>query len=277
MPEAMGVVQQRATKAVEVLADILRRKRVEVERRKRHPLRARTATLEVISRRARAEAALRRTAGEDLRVIAEIKRKSPSAGVIRARALHDVQQIARMYQGSGAAAVSVLCDRVGFGGSVLDLRRAAQCIDIPILFKEFVLDSIQVELAREVGASMVLLMVNSLDDPQLSSLVDTCHEFDLAPVVEAANAAELARALATNAVIIGINARDLHTFSVNSSSAHQLVADIPRDRIAVHMSGVTSKEAFASVAKGRADAVLIGEALMRAKDPGAKLLELLGS
>ena len=164
---------------------------------------------------------------------------------------------------------------MGFGGSPLDVRRAVEAVEIPVLFKEFVLDSIQVDLARKMGASMVLLLASALDDTRLHALVDYCHRLDLAPVVEAANEDELQRALAKDATIVGVNARDLHTFSVDSFAATQLVDTIPKDRIAVFMSGIRTPEALAALQHGRADAVLIGEGLMRAPDPGAKLAELL--
>jgi len=271
------IMDKRMGAANEVLADILRRKRHENARRLRHMARSASATPGEGGRREHAEAVLRRGPRAALRVIAEIKRRSPSAGVIRPRSLGDVCQIATSYERAGAAAVSVLCDRVGFGGSPLEVRRAAACVQVPVLFKEFVLDPIQIGLARRMGASMVLLLANSLDDAQLRALVAECHRLDMAPVVEVANTDELRRALQTDATIIGVNARDLHTFSVDSNAAALLVAEIPSERIAVFMSGVTTREAFDSVAQGRADAVLIGEGLMRASDPGAKLAELLRS
>lgn len=259
------------------LSRILERKQAEILRRKRHGAEA-SVPLEGTgaSRRLRAEAALRRGSGDGLRVIAEVKRRSPSAGQIRPWKRGDVPHIAGRYEAAGAAAVSVLCDGPGFGGSPLDLRRAAKQIQIPVLFKEFVLDPIQIALARRVGASMVLLLVRALSQSELEDLVQACIAQDLAPVVEAADGAELERALHTKAAIVGVNVRNLRTFQVDKASAGVLVDRIPEDRIAVFMSGIHDAAAFGRVQQGRADAVLIGEALMRGNDPAESLRALRG-
>src|SRR5690606_12996183 len=136
------------------------------------------------------------------RVIAEVKFRSPSAGEIRRWRPGDGTAIARGYVAAGASAISVLCDRAGFGGSVLELRRVARAVSVPLLFKEFVLDPIQIELARAAGASMVLLLVRALDDDTLRSLVDRCRARGLEPLVEAANESEVERALRTAARVI---------------------------------------------------------------------------
>lgn len=255
------------------LARIVARKRIENARRSqllaRYPL---PKAPEVsIEGRVAAEAALSRPADGPLRVIAEVKLKSPSAGVIRPWEPGLAARIAGAYEAGGASAVSVLCDRPGFGGTPLDLRRAAARVSIPLLFKEFVLEPMQLDLARAVGASMVLLLVRVLPQSELQALVEGALARGLAPVVEAADAHELERALSTPATILGINARDLRTFQVDNGRANELVSQIPRDRIAVSMSGVRNAEGLQAVAAGRADAVLIGEGLMRAPDPGAQL------
>jgi indole-3-glycerol phosphate synthase len=205
------------------------------------------------------------------KVIAEIKRRSPSAGEIRTREVGDIARIARGYAAGGASAVSVLCDGPGFGGSVLDLRRATQAIDVPVLFKEFVLDKLQIALARVAGAHMVLLLVRALPPDELNALVAEAHASGLAPVVEAADERELQIALGTEATIVGVNARDLRTFKVDPAYARRVLDVIPSERIAVLMSGITSAEQLAELASSRADAVLVGEGLMRAADPGARL------
>jgi indole-3-glycerol phosphate synthase len=262
--------------APDYLSPILARKRAEVLRRKRHAAARPSAPSSgaIVDRGALAVAALRRVPGAPLRVIAEIKRRSPSAGVLRARTRGDVAVLAREYVRGGAAAVSVLCDGPGFGGSPLDLRRAAAAVQVPLLFKEFVLDEVQLDVARGVGAHMVLLLVRALLPAQLQALVDAALRRGLAPVVEAADDRELDVALATRATIVGVNARDLRTFQVDPERAQRAIARIPSDRVAVHMSGVHKPEAFAEVARGRADAVLIGEGLMRAEDPALRLREL---
>lgn len=261
---------------VDYLVPILERKRIEVERRRRHASARKLHSGEMGRDLAsRAIAALRRAPGEPPRVIAEIKRRSPSAGEIRARALGDAASIARAYVAGGASAISVLCDGPGFGGSALDVRRAVHAVAAPVLFKEFVLDELQLDVARAVGASMALLIVRALSTERLHQLVAAAHERGLAPVVEAANADELRVALETDAAIVGVNARDLRTFRVDKLAATRALAAIPEGRIAVHMSGVHGASDLRDVSAGRADAVLIGESLMRAPDPTHKLRELL--
>lgn len=270
----------------EYLDGIIARKQLENARRRRHQslaLRLRQAAgsqLQAVGpsgaagRGARAVHALRRSPGEPLRVIAEIKRRSPSAGQIRPWEQGDVPRIAGAYEAAGAAAVSVLADGPGFGGSPLDLRRAARAVQVPLLFKEFVMDPLQVELAQQVGASMVLLLVRALPQSTLIELVDACLMRGLAPVVEAADPDELDRALATRATVVGVNSRDLRTFQVDTSAALAQVATIPQDRVAVFMSGIRDPALFAQVQATRADAVLIGEYLMRGADPGEQMARL---
>ena len=257
------------------LARIVARKRHEVARRVR-----RASTFVRLSEAQPAPgpellAPLRRAPSSPPRVIAEIKLSSPSAGTIRARVPGEIARIAAGYERAGAAAVSVLCDGPGFGGSPLDVRRATRTIAAPVLFKEFVVDPVQIDVARAVGASYVLLLVRVLDDRALRTLIREVRARGLEPVVEAADADELTRALATDAAIVGVNARDLRSFDVDPGRAGALIERIPAPRIAVFMSGVRSHEDFARVAETRADAVLIGEGLMRAPDPGARLAELL--
>jgi indole-3-glycerol phosphate synthase len=259
------------------LTPILERKRHEVARRQRHAGSGHAADTLAASepRWPFAHAALRRVPGEAPRVIAEIKRRSPSAGVIRAWSRGDVAGIAREYVAGGASAISVLCDRPGFGGSVLDLRRAARTVGVPLLFKEFVVDELQIALAARAGAHMILLIVRALTRQQLHRLCDAALRCGLAPVVEAADGDEVERALETSATIIGVNARDLKTFKVDPQAAQRALQRIPAEHIAVHMSGIHQADDYRAVAAGRADAVLIGESLMRAPKPSDKLRELL--
>lgn len=260
---------------VDHLGAIVARKRVEVARRLRHGERYRALAERVPPRGPEALARLRREPAGAPRVIAEIKTRSPSAGVIRPRHAGELARIAAGYVAGGAAAVSVLCDGPGFGGTVLDVARIAPALGVPVLFKEFVLHEVQLDAARAAGASLVLLIVRVLDDAELARLVEAARARGLEPVVEAADAGELARALRTEATVIGVNARDLRSFTVDPGQAAALVDAIPPDRIAVFMSGVRSSADFARVAATRADAVLIGEGLMRAADPGAALAALL--
>lgn len=261
--------------SADLLGPILERKARENARRRRHlRLFDPAGGLEGgEDRRPAVLAALRRTAA--LRVIAEVKFASPSAGTIRRWGAGEGRRIARGYTESGASAISVLCDRAGFGGSVLELRRIARGAPVPVLFKEFVLDPIQIDLARAAGASMVLLLVRALDAGALRALVGGCMARGLEPVVEAAGEVEVARALESGARVIGVNARDLSSFRMDPALADRAIQKIPADRVAVYMSGVSSRDELARVAEGRADAVLIGSGLMAAADPGRRLAELL--
>lgn len=264
----------------DMLRPILERKRRENARRYAHAVQARaldrTLRAPVVERGAQAIEAIARRGAAAPRIIAEVKMRSPSAGLIRARTPGLVQAIARQYAAGGAAAVSVLCDGPGFGGSPLDLRRAAAAVPLPLLFKEFVLDPIQIRLARAVGAHMVLLLVRALDPGALRELASEIVAQGMAPVVEAADEAELDVALSTCAVLIGVNARDLRSFRVDPERARRAIARIPRDRVAVHMSGITCADDLSAVADSRADAVLVGEGLMRAEDPAERLRAWLG-
>lgn len=260
------------------LSAILARKRRENARRSRH-----AAVLQSVSRPPRPERseralrALRRASEELPSVIAEVKFRSPSAGEIRPWSPGEGARVAKGYERGGAAVVSVLADGPGFGGSPLLVRRVAQAVTVPVLYKEFVLDPIQVDLAYDVGASLVLLLVRALDDSELPALMRRIRALGMEPVVEAANAGEVDRAVAAGSTIVGVNARDLSTFRVDMQAAGDCVARIPQECVAVFMSGVRTAEDFRRVAQGRADAVLIGEGLMRAADPGARLAEILSS
>lgn len=257
------------------LGEILVRKRAEVERRRRRGFRPSYRAEPGLGEAA--VAALKRPGGEPPRVIAEVKLASPSAGELRRREPGIVQRIARSYVDAGAAAVSVLCDAPGFRGSPLDLRRAAQSVAAPVLFKEFVLDPLQIELARALGAHLVLLLVRALSPAELEALIRATRHLGMEPVVEAADSQELDVALGSGARIVGVNARDLRTFQVDPRAARAAVDRVPSDRVAVHMSGIRTRDDFAEVAESRADAVLIGESLMRAEDPGGRLRELLAT
>jgi indole-3-glycerol phosphate synthase len=248
---------------------ILARKRLELVRRASRPLPRLSRELIDLER-------LRRTPSGP-RVIAEIKHASPSAGRIRARTSGGVVTIARAYERAGAVAVSVLADGPGFGGTPLDVRRVSRAIRLPVLFKEFVLGEPQLDLAVAMGASMVLLLVRALDRITLDSLTSAALDRGLVPVVEAADAGELEVALATASPVVGVNARDLRTFTIDTLGAAALVENVPRGRIAVYMSGVETRDDLERVARGRADAVLVGTSLMRAPDPGVALAQLLGA
>ncbi|MCA9574772.1 MAG: indole-3-glycerol phosphate synthase TrpC [Polyangiales bacterium] len=273
-PLAAGSPERRA-----YLDEILVRKRVEVSRRLRHQatLTRLAADVPLDPRRgARALEALRRPSSDaPPRIIAEVKFRSPSVGPIRAPAAGTGVRVARAYEAGGAAAISVLADGPGFGGSPLTVRRVARACAAPVLFKEFVLDPVQVELARVCGASMVLLLVRAHTLTPLQSLCDLVRARGMEPVVEAADEAELEVALQTNASLIGVNARDLRTFEVDMERAARCLAGIDPGRVAVFMSGIRSPQSFARLRGTRADAALIGEGLMRCDDPAEGVRAML--
>ncbi|MBW1874535.1 MAG: indole-3-glycerol-phosphate synthase [Deltaproteobacteria bacterium] len=262
----------------DVLSAILARKRRENSRRRRHV--AAMQPVERVPQPERSERgirALRRAPGESPSVVAEVKFRSPSAGEIHPWSPGEGIRIAQGYERGGASAVSVLADGPGFGGSPLLVRRVVQAVSVPVLYKGFVLDPVQVDLAYDVGASLVLLLVRALEDIELRALIQQIRSLGMEPVVEAANSDEIDRALAAGSTIVGVNARDLSTFRVDKEAARDCVARIPMECVAVFMSGVHSADDLSDVAQGRADAVLIGEGLMRFEDPGARLSELLTS
>lgn len=210
---------------------------------------------------------------QSVAAIAEFKRRSPSAGWIRQDA--DPVAIGRAYQAAGAAAISVLTDGPFFGGSLEDLRRMRAAVRIPVLRKDFTVDPYQVIEARASGADAVLLIVAALSDGELDNLTNEAKRWGLDCLVEAHNAAEVERALACGAEVIGINHRDLHTFAVNMDLAVSLREHIPIGRVVVAESGLRTAEDVGRMRRAGIDAILVGENLMRAPDPGAALAALL--
>jgi phosphoribosylanthranilate isomerase len=203
-----------------------------------------------------------------LHVIAEIKRRSPSAGPIAGQD-EDIVARARAYEAGGAAAISVLCEPHWFGGSVDDLRAVREAVSIPVLAKEFVVEPIQLPHLRAAGADAVLLLAVLHPAKRLARLVDRALEVGLEPLVEAHDERELERALATNARVIGLNNRDLRTLDVDTERAVRLRTLVPDDRIVIAESGVRDTETVAGWRAIGFDAALVGEALVRAGDPGA--------
>ncbi len=207
-----------------------------------------------------------------LQAIAEIKRRSPSAGDLRPDA--DPAAIAPAYAGAGAAAISVLVDE-RFGGSWDDLRAARAATDAPLLAKGFFSTAEHLRTAREAGADAALLLLRDLDDDTAASLMREADDLGLDTLVEAHDGDELERAIALGAPIIGVNARDLATFRIDRRTQLELVARAPRDRLIVAESGIESRAQAAAAELAGASAVLVGSALMRAPDPAAKLRELV--
>src|SRR5262245_54123062 len=207
-----------------------------------------------------------------LAAIAEIKRRSPSAGDLRPDA--DPAVIARAYAAAGAAAISVLVDE-RFGGTWDDLRAARSATDAPLLAKGFFSTAEHLRTAREAGADAVLLLLRDLDAAATADLLGEATSLGLDTLVEAHDAAELERAVRLDAPVIGINARDLSTFRIDRRTQLELVARAPRDRIVIAESGIESRAQGAAAELAGADAILVGSALMRAPDPAARLRELL--
>lgn len=201
--------------------------------------------------------------------IAEVKRRSPSAGDLRPEA--DPATLAAAFGKAGAAAVSVLVDE-RFGGSWDDLRAARAATDLPLLAKGFFSTRADLETARDAGADAALLLLRDLDDATAAELVTTPG---LDYLVEAHNAEELARATALGAEIIGLNARDLSTFEIDRRAQLDLVARAPGDRLIVAESGITNRAHAAAAELAGADAILVGSVLMRSPDPASTLADLL--
>lgn len=207
-------------------------------------------------------------------VIAEVKRSSPSAGKI---ADADPASQAVAYEAAGAAAVSVLTEPRHFDGSLADLRAAHAATTIPVLRKDFLIHPAQLIEARVAGADAVLLIAACLSQAELAALLAAAKDLGLATLIETHSEEDLTKAAETGAEAIGVNARDLETLEVDEGRALELLRLVPEGRIAVLESGISTREQVERAVEAGADAVLVGEALMRAVDPGAKLRELLGA
>jgi len=207
-----------------------------------------------------------------LGAIAEVKRRSPSAGDLRPDA--DPAELAASFERSGAAAVSVLVDE-RFGGSVDDLRAARGAAALPLLAKGFFKEPESLDELQAAGADAVLLLLRDLDDRAAQRLAAHARALGLDVLVEAHDAAELDRAVALDAEIVGVNARDLSSFHIDRGAQLELVARAPRDRIVIAESGIETRAQAASAELAGAEAILVGSALMRASNPGEKLADLL--
>jgi indole-3-glycerol phosphate synthase len=218
-------------------------------------------------------AALRsRIAAGAAAVIAEIKKASPSRGVLRP--IFDPAAIARRYEAGGATCLSVLTDREYFQGAPEHLVAARAACSLPVLRKDFVLDEYQVFESRALGADCILLIVAALDDARLTALEASAHELGMAMLAEVHDAAELDRALHLATPLIGINNRNLRTFDVALETTLDLLARIPGERLVVTESGILAPADVARMRGAGVHAFLVGEAFMRAADPGAALRAL---
>ena len=259
----------------DILATILEYKREWVAARKE------SLTLEQLKRELRDISPCRgfynsvRTAIENGRpaVIAEIKKASPSKGVIRPD--FDPAGLAQTYTEAGAVCLSVLTDEQFFQGSDLHLQQAGGATGLPVLRKDFIIDPYQVYEARAIGADCVLLIVAALDDARMQDLAATAAGIGLDVLVEVHNREELERALLLRTPLIGINNRDLHTFETSLKTTLDLMPDMFPDRTVVTESGIHSRADIELMRSRDVHAFLIGEALLRADDPGAQLRELI--
>ena len=213
-------------------------------------------------------------AGPPLKLIAEVKRASPSRGVIRAD--FDPVAIARTYAEHGAACLSVLTDERFFQGSLDVLRAVRAAVDLPILRKDFILERYQLVEARAAGADAVLLIAECLDDCRLRALHNQALELGLAPLVELYEPANLPRVLEAGARLIGINNRDLHTFTVDLEHTLRLRHQVPDDVVLVAESGIRTRDDVLRLEAAGVAAMLVGESLMASRDIGLAVDRLLG-
>ena len=207
-------------------------------------------------------------------VIAEIKKASPSKGVLRGDFIP--ADIAQSYAEFGAACLSVLTDQQFFQGSVDHLKQARASCALPVLRKDFIIDAYQVYESRVMGADCILLIAACLDDAQMKSFEALAMSLDMAVLVEVHDAAELARALQLKTPLIGINNRNLNTFEVSLDTTLTLMGQVPKERLLVTESGIATHDDVQRLRRAHVNTFLVGEAFMRADEPGMALAELFG-
>jgi len=217
-------------------------------------------------------AALRRPA--EVRLLAEVKRRSPSAGEIRPGA--DPEEVALAYQQGGAAALSVLTDRDFFGGELAFLGRVRAAVELPVLRKDFVVDALQLHEARAAGADAVLLIARILPGPLLAELHAAARELGMDALVEVHDAGEMERALAAGATLVGVNNRDLATFTTDLGLSERLAAGVAASLTLVAESGIRTAADVDRLGAAGFDAILVGESLMRQPDLAAAAAALAG-
>lgn len=260
----------------DILNKILARKVQEItERAAQTPLRELSMQAEQAQpARAFADALQNRVTGGQAAVIAEIKKASPSKGLLREN--FDPPAIARSYAAHGAACLSVLTDIDFFQGAPEYLSQARAACELPVLCKDFIVDQYQVYAARAWGADCILLIVAALGDAQLGDLAGLAHHLEMDVLVEVHNRDELERALALPVQLLGINNRNLRTFETRLETTLDMLEVIPKDRLVITESGIHTPEDVARIRAAGVHGFLVGEAFMRASDPGAELARLFG-
>jgi indole-3-glycerol phosphate synthase len=262
--------------AADILQKIVQRKLQEIaQRTQRTPVaQLRKGLAQAVPPRGFADAIAAKMRAGSPAVIAEIKKASPSKGVLREDFVPAA--IAASYQAGGAACLSVLTDEDFFQGADEYLRQARAACSLPVLRKDFIIDPYQVYEARALGADAILLIAACLEDAHLRQLNALAHELGMDVLIEVHDGAELQRALAVDNRLIGINNRNLHTFAVTLSTTLDLLDAMPRGRIVVTESGINTRHDVDLLRRKGVGAFLVGEAFMRAADPGGKLAQLFG-
>ncbi len=255
-----------------VLDNIITQKKKEIETLKKHkPLDETVAEFNLYPKRSFSQAI---THSEEISIIAEIKRASPSLGVIRAD--FEPLKIAKTYEENGASAISVITDKKFFQGDINFLPEVKTAVKLPILRKDFIIDPYQVYETKLYGADALLLIATVVSIPQLKNLLNLTHKLGMEALVEVHNEKDLKKALEAGARIVGINNRNLNTLKVDLQTCLCLKEKVPEDKILVAESGIKTREDILSLEKAGFEAALIGTALIQAQDIGKKLKEFLG-
>jgi indole-3-glycerol phosphate synthase len=213
--------------------------------------------------------------GPGVSVIAEVKRSSPSQGLLAT--ISDPAQLATAYEHGGAAAVSVLTEERRFGGSLRDLEAVRAAVDLPVLRKDFVVTSYQLWEARAAGADLVLLIVSALDQPALVSLVERANSLGLTALVEVHDFEEAARAVDAGAQLVGVNARNLRTLEIDRGAFEAVLPHLPAEIVTVAESGIRGPHDLLAYAHAGADAVLVGQSLVTGNDPRTAVADLVAA
>ena len=257
-----------------ILARIIEQKKKEIEAvKEKIPLKQLQAELNLLPPRRSFLSSITRP--NRINLIAEIKRCSPSSGILRED--FSPSMIAEIYEHSGAAAISVLTDKAFFGGETSHISQVRQRVNLPILRKDFIIDEYQIYESKVVGSDAFLLISDILSEEELSRFLHLSSELNMDAVVEVHSEEDLEKALKVEAPVIGINNRNLHTFKIDLETTPRLMRLIPRHRTVITESGIKSHEDVMFLKSVGINIVLIGEAFMRSRDIGAKVREIMGS